>query len=881
MYVTDLRFEHHREPLGIGEDSPRLTWTARTEHPEGAERQHACQIEIRDAAGRVETHRVDGSESVLVPWPAAPLRSRERREVRVRLHAEGSREPGPWSDFFPVEAGLLHPGDWTGTAIGPDCDDPAAADPRPAYLLRDAFHLARPVAVARLYVTALGVCDMEVNGRPVGRDVLTPGWTSYQDRLRYRTYDVTDLLHEGDNAWGAQLADGWYRGRLGFNGGIRDIYGERTALLAQLEVTYGDGTTDTFTTHPGWRSTPGPVLATGLLEGETHDARRERTGWSRSGHGTADWSGVIPVALDTALLRAPDGPPVRRTQEIAPAAVRTVAEGRFLVDFGQNLVGRLRIRVRGRAGRTVTLRHAEVLEDGGLCTRPLRGAAATDHYTLRGDPDGEEWEPRFTLHGFRYAEISGWPGVLAPEDLTAVVLHTDMRRTGHFSCSDPALDRLHENVVWSMRGNFVDIPTDCPQRDERLGWTGDVQVFAPTAAFLYDCAGLLASWLRDLIADTDRDPGGVTPLWSPQIPAIFPFEVPATNRPMAGWGDAAVIVPWTLYQRYGDLEILRRQYPDMRRWVDVVDQAVGPGHLWTDEFQFGDWLDPTAPPDDPTRGSTPKALVGTAYFAHSTTLLAATAALLGHTDDHTRYTRLADAIRAVFHHAFVEEPGRLAGDSQTAYALALVFDLLPREHRGAAGDRLAELVAEGGHRIGTGFLGTPLVCDALTATGHVDTAYRLLTQRSCPSWLHQVDMGATTVWERWDSMLPDGRVNPGEMTSFNHYAFGAVADWLHRTVAGLAPAAPGYRRLLVRPRPGGGLTWARAAHETPYGRAEVAWHLDHGVLTVEVTVPPGAEALIDLPGTTPTTVGPGHHTFSAPVPSTIAPGPEKTRLGVR
>ncbi|OQR59145.1 alpha-L-rhamnosidase [Streptomyces maremycinicus] len=863
MHVANVRFEHHDEPLGISEDRPRLTWGIDAVTLASTGEQTAYEIEIRRADGSTSTHRADSADRVLVAWPAAPLASRERREVRVRVWEAGESQPGPYSDYAAIEAGLLDPSDWQATAISPACDDPAAADPRPAYLLRDDFHLSQPAARARLYVTALGLCDIEINGCPATDDVLLPGWTSYHDRLNYRTYDVTHLLAEGDNAWGAHLADGWYRGRLGFNGGIRDIYGERTALFAQLEVTHPDGTVTTLTTSPDWRSAPGPILSTGLLEGETHDARTAPAGWSQSGFDDTDWSGIHPVDLDTTLLTAPTEPPVRRIEELAPRSITVTPSGKTLVDFGQNLVGRLRLRVRGQAGQTITLRHAEVIEDGELCTRPLRGAHATDQYILSGAPDGEEWEPRFTYHGFRYAEVTGWPGELTPSHLTAVVLHTDMRPTGSFTSSDASLNQLHRNITWSMRGNFVDIPTDCPQRDERLGWTGDLQVFAPTAAYLYDCAGVIDAWLRDLSADTDRDKGGVTPNWAPQIPVNLPFEVPEGNHPMAGWGDAAVLVPWTLYQAYGDLELLRRQYPDMRRWVDNVDNAAGPDHIWADTFQFGDWLDPTAPADNAGESKTPKPLVSTAYFARSTYVMAEAAALLGHTEDHHRYTRLATDIRAAFTSAFLEPSGRLAGDTQTAYALALCFNLLPDEKtRTAAGDRLAELVAEGGYTIATGFLGTPLVCDALTSTSHTDTAYRLLLERSCPSWLYQVDMGATTVWERWDSMLPDGTVNPGEMTSFNHYALGAVADWIHRTVGGLAPTAPGYRHILVKPRPGGGLTWARTEHRTPYGTAAVAWRIEDDQLIVDITIPPGTQALIDLPGIEPRTVTAGTHQFT-------------------
>ncbi|MFD7818353.1 family 78 glycoside hydrolase catalytic domain [Streptomyces sp. NPDC059785] len=758
---------------------------------------------------------------------------------------------------------------WTARVVSPRPSDPAPAEgPRPAALLRGEFTPRAAVRTARLRVTALGVYELQLNGRLVGDHVLSPGWTSYRHRHRYQSFDVTELVREGRNAWGAHLADGWYRGLLGFNGGTRDIYGERTGLLAELRLEYTDGSADTFVTDDSWRWSPGPILATGLYEGEEYDARQERAGFGEAGFDDSAWRPVkILDDFNTAVLFPADSPPVRRTEHLAPVAVTTSPTGRTVLDFGQNLVGRLRIRVRGEAGRTVTLRHAEVLEDGDLCTRPLRHATTTDRYVLRGDPAGEEWEPRFTFHGFRYADIEGWPGDLDPADITAVVLHSDLRRTGWFSCSDDSLNRLHENVVWGMRGNFLDVPTDCPQRDERLGWTGDVQVFAPTAAYLYDVGDFLRSWLRDLAADQEADERRVPPVFSPDIPVITPVPIPPGNPPMAGWCDAAVIVPWVLYERYADRDVLRTQYPSMRAWVDAVDRIAGPDRIWGEGFQFGDWLDPTAPADDPGRAMTSSALVATAYFAHSARLLARTAEVLDDKDEAARHHALADAVRNAFRARFHTGGGRLTEETQTAYALALCFRLLDDDERAAAGRRLAELVAERGHRIGTGFLGTPLVCDALTDTGQVDTAYRLLTQRSCPSWLYQVDMGATTVWERWDSMLPDGSVNPGEMTSFNHYALGAVADWMHRTVAGLAAAEPGYRRLLIRPRPGGGLTWARAEHDTPYGRAGTGWRLEGGTLHVDLLVPPEVTALVELPGAEPVEIGPGRHTFLTPFPA--------------
>ncbi|MWA16161.1 glycoside hydrolase family 78 protein [Streptomyces sp. BA2] len=763
---------------------------------------------------------------------------------------------------------MSHP--WTAQVITPAWpQEPPGPAGRPATLLRGEFTVSGPVRQAELRVTALGVYEMQLNGAVVGDHVLAPGWTSYHHRHRYQSFDVTTSLRPGANTWGAHLADGWYRGLLGFNGGNRDLYGPHTGLLAELRIEYADGSVRTATTGPGWRAAAGPVTATGLYEGEVHDARRELPGWSTPDFDATHWHPVRVLDFDTSVLFPADSPPVRRIECLPPVAVTTSPTGRTLVDFGQNLVGRLRIRVRGEAGHTVTLRHAEVLEDGELCVRPLRGAPAIDRYTLRGATDGEQWEPRFTFHGFRYAELDNWPGEFTPDDVTAVVLHSDLRRTGWFTSSDPSLNRLHENVVWGMRGNFLDVPTDCPQRDERLGWSGDIQVFAPTATFLYDTRDFLRSWLRDLAADQSTDPEGIPPVISPDIPLNIPVPMPPGNPAMAGWCDAAVIVPWVLYERYGDSRVLRAQYPSMRAWVDAVDRIAGPGHVWGEGFQFGDWLDPSASPDDPGRATTSSQLVATAYFAHSARLLALTAEVLGEKDDARHYHVLADAVRHAFRARFHTGAGRLTEETQTAYALALGFDLLQDDaERAEAGDRLAALVAARGHRIGTGFLGTPLVCDALTASGHTDTAYRLLLERSCPSWLHQVDMGATTVWERWDSLLPDGSVNPGEMTSFNHYALGAVADWIHRTVAGLAPAEPGYRRLLIRPRPGGDLTWARAEHDTPYGRAEAGWQIAGHTLRVDLLVPPDVTALVDLPGMADVEAGPGRHSFLIPFPAT-------------
>ncbi|MCU0520278.1 MAG: glycoside hydrolase family 78 protein [Anaerolineae bacterium] len=860
--VVRVRFEHLHEMLGIGTPRPRLSWQVETTSVGWM--QSAYEIEAVTSSGALlgRTGRVASPESVLVAWPFAPLSSRQRVAVRVRVWDDAG-QASAWSDPAPAEVGLLEPGDWKAQAIRPDWDDDLAL-PQPGPLLRKAFTLRQGVRRARLYVTALGLYEAHLNGCVVGDHVMAPGWTSYRHRLRYQTFDVTGLLHEGGNAIGAMLGEGWFRGRMGFAGAKPAIYGDRIALIAQLEIDYADGTTECLATDETWRACRGPILANDIYDGEEVDARLEQPGWSGPDFDDSAWAGVKEVAWDFATLFAPLGPPVRRIELVAPQRIFQAPSGKTLVDFGQNLVGRLRIAVRGPAGHTITLRHAEVLEHGELGTRPLRHAKATDRYTLRGGTTAETWEPRFTFHGFRYAEVEGWPGEPQPDDIRAVVCHSDMERTGWFGCSEPLINRLHENVVWSMRGNFLDIPTDCPQRDERLGWTGDIQVFSPTATFLFDSAGFLSSWLADLAAD--QTPAGIVPFFVPDI-------TEGRVHPAAAWGDAAVVVPWVLYQRFGDAKILADQFDSMAAWVDLIERTAGERRLWDQGFQFGDWLDPAAPPDKPAAARTPAFIVATAYFARSAEILGEVARVLGREGAAERYLALAREVREAFNREYVTPSGRVLSDASTAYALALAFALLPdSSQRKHAAERLVELVAAEDYRISTGFVGTPLMCDALCSEGHLDTAYRLLTQRECPSWLYPVTMGATTIWERWDSMLSDGSINPGEMTSFNHYALGAVADWLHRTVAGLAPGSPGYRTLVLQPRPGGGLTYAAARHITPYGPAACSWRLsgpDSASITVEVVVPPNTTARVLLSGRrlpgradAPFEVGSGRHTWT-------------------
>lgn len=847
-----LRFDQRTETspvIGLGTGTPRLSWFVPVANAGYAQTAYEVEVTRGEAT---EVYRVESNEQVLVPWPAPELKSRESAAVRIRVTDGG--DWSDWSEASTVEAGLLNASDWAADFVSPaDIGAPAM----PAPILSGILDLPADIVKARLYATAHGIYVPTVNGQRVDDTVLAPGWTSYENRLRYQTYDVTSLLRQGPNHLDMLLGNGWYRGRLGFEN-KRAIYGDRLAVLAQLEVTTADGAVHVLLSDDSWTARNSHIVADDLYDGQSTDLR-EMAGVTASASSAVE---VIPA--DHSRLVAPEGPAIRPIEVLPAVSVFTSPAGKTLVDFGQNLVGWVRLRTHGLPGGSeVVIQHAEVLENNELCTEPLRSAKATDTFIVAGAPE-ETLEPSLTLHGFRYAEVTGVPDLKA-EDIEAVVIGSDLKRIGWFSSSDELLNRFHENVNWSIRGNFVDVPTDCPQRDERLGWTGDIQIFAPTASFLYDIGGFLGSWLRDLAAE--QLPDGSVPHVVPDV-----IHSDFTNTPTAAWGDAAVLIPWTLYQRTGNRQILEQQYPSACKYVAKVASLAGDDMLWTGGFQYGDWLDPSAPPEDAARAKTDPDVVATAHLARSAEVLAYTAAVLGHDEDAATYHKLSEEVRAAFARSYVTPSGRILSDTQTAYAMALEWALLPSEdQRQEAGRRLADLVRVSGFRISTGFVGTPLVCDALTDAGEVDVAYRLLLQTGCPSWLYPVTMGATTVWERWDSLRPDGSVNPGGMTSFNHYALGAVADWLHRTVAGLAPAAPGYRKITVQPRPTAALTQASARHLTPYGEASVQWQREGGKLTLDVTVPVGTTAAVHVPGTSePEVVSHGTHTWTVadPTPDT-------------
>jgi alpha-L-rhamnosidase len=735
----------------------------------------------------------------------------------------------------------------------------ADTDRAAAVLLERSVSLNQPavrVISATLTATAHGIYEASINGRTVTDSVLNPGWTAYEWRLQVQQYDITAPVRQNGPELQLQvrLGNGWFRGDLGFEGAHAN-YGSEIGFIGELTVRYQDGSTQTVPTDRRWTARVSDTPVNSLYDGQTIDARLRRP--------DTDPLPLRTVEFDPGILVDTVGPPITRHEILHPIRIWTSPTGKTLLDFGQNLVGWIRLRVRGAAGDTITLRHAEVLENDELGTRPLRAARATDAFILSGGDD--IFEPTLTFHGFRYAEITGFPGRLAPEDLEAVVVHSDMTRTGWFDCSHPGVNQLVSNSVWGQKGNFLDVPTDCPQRDERLGWTGDIAAYAPTAAYQFDVADFLHKWLLDVEAETAHTPGGFVPYVVPDVLKYANFREGFENPfhgPCAIWGDAAVWVPEALWTAYADRQRLAAHYPGMVRHLMSVEPRLSDTGLWDRDDQLGDWLDPDASPHEPADAKADKGVVATASFYRSVRFAAQAARELGKDDDADHWAALADKIRSGFNTHYVADDGTIRSDCATVYSLAICFGLLDDDHLVLAGKRLAQVVADRDHKITTGFAGTPYVTWALSETGHVDTAYRLLLEEGCPSWLYPITMGATTIWERWDSMLPDGTINPGDMTSFNHYALGAVADWIYQVIVGIRPAAPGYDRIRLTPTPGPGLDWAKGALQTRHGRVECGWRRDpDGGVVVDVLVPQGIPTELVLPDGDTVTVPAGRHTF--------------------
>jgi alpha-L-rhamnosidase len=694
-------------------------------------------------------------------------------------------------------------------------------------MFRKEFTAEKPVRRATVYASALGIYQLHVNGKPVGDDYLTPGWTDYRKRVYYNTYDVTDLVHrEGASAIGAVLSAGWYAGAIGWKS-ERFHYGNRPRVFVQLELELEDGTIQTISTDGTWKTAFGPYVEGEFLAGETYDARLEMPGWSEPSFDDAAWGPVAVADSIEARLQAYPGVPVRETGRVEPVGIAEHAPGVYVVDLGQNFAGFARLKAKGPAGARVKMRFAEMLNpDGSIYTTNLRTARATDTYVLKGE--GEEvWQPRFTFHGFRYIEVTGYPGTLTRDAITGIAINSATPMVGSFECSSPMVNQLYSNITWTQRANFISVPTDCPQRDERMGWTGDAEVFLRAASYNADVAAFFTKWLVDL-EDAQRDDGAVY---------VVAPQVVTDNAGVAAWSDAAVVCPWTIYQVYGDARLLEKHYGMMVRWVEYC--RAHSKDLLRPAEGYGDWLS--------IQADTPKDVLGTAFFAESTKLLARAARVLGKESDATKYEQLFDDIKAAFNRAYVADHGRIKGNTQTCYVLALWFELLPEEKREAAVRYLVDDIRARDTHLSTGFVGTSFLMPTLSAVGQNQLAYQLLLGDTFPSWGYSIKHGATSIWERWDGWTAEkGFQDPG-MNSFAHYSFGAVARWMFQTVAGIDTDGPGFQKLVIRPQPADGLSWVKASYRSPHGRVATEWKTKGGRFTLDVTVPANTTAKVYLP----------------------------------
>jgi alpha-L-rhamnosidase len=691
--------------------------------------------------------------------------------------------------------------------------------------LRKTAMLVKAIKQARLYASALGLYEFYVNGQRVGHDVFNPSWTDYQKRVQYHTYDITPLLRSGDNAFGIILGDGWYAGYVGLGGPHR--YGPQAFALAQLEVEFTDGSKQTIVTDATWKAGNGPLLQSDMLMGETYDARRELPGWNKAGFDDSEWQAVQMKKVEIPLVAASDGP-VRKMIELKPRAITEPKPGHYIFDLGQNMVGWARLKLRGEAGTTVTVKFVEMLNpDGTIYTTNLRGAKCTDYYTLKGG-GVETWEPSFTFHGFRFVELTGLSGKPDLDTITGIVAYSDTPPVGKFECSNPLVNQLQSNIVWGQRGNFLAVPTDCPQRDERLGWMGDAQIFIRTATYNMDVSRFFTKWCQD-VEDAQRPDGSFTD--------VSPFVCCGSGT--AAWGDAGVICPWTIYRVYGDTRILERHYDAGAKWIDYLTRQSK--NLLRPAQGYGDWLSIAA--------DTPKDVLATAYFGLSTKIMANMAKVLGRDADAARYEGLFGQIKAAFNKAYVTDGVRIKGNTQTDYVLSLAFDLLAPEQRPAAAKNLVEGIAAKGDHLSTGFVGVGHLTPTLTREGYVDVAYKLLLQETFPGWLYSVKNGATTIWERWDGWTHEkGFQDPG-MNSFNHYSLGSVGEWLYGTVAGIGldPEQPGYKHIVIHPRPGGGLTFAKAEFQSIHGKIVSGWNNEKGEFRLNVVIPANTTADVYVP----------------------------------
>lgn len=876
LKVSEITVQYLKHPAGL-EGRPWFGWKMESDRRNVVQKAYRLEIGADEAFEQVlwQSGWVESRESVHVEAEGFVPASCHKYYVRVQLR--DSQEESGFSEPFSFVTAIQRQEEWAAQFI--TAEDPEDRDKSGSTCLRKEIHLSGDVAEAYVCTTALGLYHFYINGVKVGDDEMTPGWTSYKNHLCYQTYEVTGLLKCGENALGALVGAGWYKGKMGFLH-LRNNYGEQAAFLMQLVIRYQDGREEIIVSDDTWTGHDGPVTFSEIYDGEHYDARLEISGWKEPGlkkpglkesgleesgpkesglkkdgleraawKAAGDWRPVTTVDFPMTALTAQAGSRVQ-VQEILPASgILTTPQGDTVIDFGQNMTGWIQFKVRGNAGDQVKLQCFETLDAAGnVYTDNLRTAKEEIIYICKGDGE-ETYHPHFSFQGFRYAHVLSWPGELKAEDVQGLVLYSDMEETGGFHCSHPLVNQLHHNICWSMKGNFLDVPTDCPQRDERMGWTGDAQIFCRTACYLRNTYTFFAKWLKDVAADQTPE-GGIPHV----VPDIISGEeeldwlLSQGTHSAAAWADVAVINPWTMYLMYGDKTILEEQYDSMKRWIGFMrEHAVD--YIWNYKLQFGDWVALDAE-EGSYFGATPNDLTCTAYFAHSTDLFARIAGILGRKEDAGEYRALYEKIKEKFQRTFFLEDGRMTAMTQTAHIVALYFGLVPEQYRQQTADRLVKLLErENGHLV-TGFVGTPYFCHALSQNGYVDEAYDLLLKEDFPSWLYQVRMGATTIWEHWDGLKPDGTMWSPNMNSFNHYAYGAVGEWLYRVVLGIEAdeQEPGYRHMIINPQTGDAFDFAEGFYESVYGRIQIRWEkgTQSGERLLRVTIPHNATAAICL-----------------------------------
>ncbi len=850
MPVENLRCESLVDPCGIDAPAPRLSWVLQS--PTRGSKQTAYQILVASTAENLTLNKGDlwdsgkvlSKETFSIEYTGRPLTSEQRCFWKVRTWDEKSVSSA-WSTPAFWQAGLMKPEAWQAQWIGFDTPrataeaavPPATPDAKakplllpPASYLRTKFTANKPIMWATLHVAALGLADIYLNGQRVSDDYFTSGWTDYTKRVYARGYDVTQAVHRGANAMGAVIADGWYSGYVGYRG-ERDLYGKNPRVRVQLNITYADGSSEVIASGASWKAATGPVQEGDILHGETYDARADMGKWSEAAFDDHAWASVNTGAPVNPQVESHPAQPVRAIKEFQAKTIDEPTPGIYVLDLGQNFAGVTRIKVKGASGQKITLRFGERLNpDGTLYTANLRGARCTDTYICRGTGDEETWQPRFTFHGFQYVEVRGLGYKPKVDTVVGVALSSDTPVTGAFSCSEPMLNQLYNNIYWTQRMNFIDIPTDCPQRDERLGWTGDSQIYIRTATLNTDVQAFYAKWLVDL---TDAQlPNGT-------FPKVAPSQV-TSGEGGSAWADAGVICPWTLYDVYGNREVLARQYPSMVRFVESYEMRCQSNRLPPAGFPtFGDWLSVGA--------KTPPDVIIVAYFAKSAELTAQAAEVLGKPEDAARFRNLYEDVKVAFNRTYVSADGHIKGNTQGSYAIPIAFGLLDREKTKLAGNLLIKAVEHSDWHLTTGFIGTKDLMLALSKIGRNDVAYRLIFNDTYPSWGFSIKNGATSIWERWNGWTPDKGFGDPKMNSFAHYSFGAVYQWMVENIGGIRSDSPAYERLIIAPQMDAKLTHAETRYDSVRGRIETRWSKQGGALSLSITLPPNTTGTVYIP----------------------------------